>query len=256
MAPLSLLLLLIFSLFTLSLSHSSTDSFIFGGCTQQKYSPDSPYPSTLDSLLTSLLNAATYSPYNHFSAVAGDSTLSALYQCRGDLSMPDCSACVSRSLARLSALCPAACGGAVQLDGCFLKYDNASFVGVEDKTVIFKKCGPSSGAMQQGGVVVGRDAGLASSGGLFRVGGSGNVAGLAQCVGDLGLRECQDCLSEAIRRLRSDCGDAAYGDVFLGKCYVRYSVDGAHDYSKAHGQAHQLFFFPFCYVINILRCLI
>ncbi|KAF7831116.1 cysteine-rich repeat secretory protein 60 isoform X2 [Senna tora] len=167
--------------------------------------------------------------------------------------MPDCSSCVSRSLARLPALCPGSCGAAIQLDACFIKYDNASFLGVQDKTLIFKKCGPSpsygdgntnnghvdveEGIMGMGSSNYKDDVldGLAGSGGAFRVGGSGDVQGVAQCTGDLGFQECHDCIAEAIRRLRSDCGDAAYGDVFLGKCYARYSVGGAHGYSKAHG---------------------
>ncbi|KAK4278034.1 hypothetical protein QN277_015934 [Acacia crassicarpa] len=214
-------------------SSSSPDSFIFAGCTQQTYSPDSPYSANLQALLTSLLSSATYSSYSNFT-VLGSSVIYGLYQCRGDLSMPVCSSCISRSLARLSSLCPSTCGAAVQLDGCFVKYDNATFVGVEDKTVLFKKCGPSVGSGGGSGNDVGSSEavlyGLSGSGGYFRVVGSGNVQGVAQCTGDLGLDQCQDCLSEAIRRLKSDCANADYGDVFLGKCYARYSIGGAHAY--------------------------
>ena len=72
--------------------------------------------------------------------------------------------------------------------------------------------------------------------GPFRVGGSGDVEGVAQCVGDLSASECQDCLAEAIGRLKSDCGTAVYGDMFLGKCYARYTTGGAHVYSKSDGE--------------------
>jgi len=83
--------------------------------------------------------------------------------------------------------------------------------------------------------------GLAGSGGFFRVGGSGEVKGVAQCCGDLSFAECQDCVGDAIRRLRSECVAADYGDVFLGKCYVRFSTNGAHAYNnKAHGKAQFL----------------
>ena len=80
--------------------------------------------------------------------------------------------------------------------------------------------------------------GLAGSGGYFRVGGSGDVKGVAQCCGDLSFAECQDCVGDAIRRLRSECAAADYGDVFLGKCYARFSTNGAHayNYNKAHGK--------------------
>ncbi|XP_034706037.1 plasmodesmata-located protein 7-like [Vitis riparia] len=223
-------------------SHSSNDDFVFMGCSQIKYTPNSPYESNLDSLLTSLANSATYSTYNNFTIMGSSpqDVVYGLYQCRGDLSMPDCATCVARAVSQLGSLCSQTCGGALQLQGCFVKYDNDTFLGVEDKTVVLKKCGPSVGyeAERMGR----RDAVLgsmeASSGG-YRVGGSGDVQGVAQCVGDLSVGECQDCVSEAISRLKSDCGTAVYGDMFLGKCYARYTTAGAHTYAHPnHDSSH------------------
>ncbi|XP_015881370.2 plasmodesmata-located protein 7 [Ziziphus jujuba] len=234
------LFLLTFFFLTLSpqvLLCSPTDSFIFGGCTEQKYTPNSPYETNLNSLITSLVNSATYSSYNNFSIFGSTSqdSVYGLYQCRGDLSMPDCATCVARAVSQVGVLCSQTCGGAVQLQGCYVKYDNNTFLGVEDKTVAMKKCGPSIGYDSDG--MSRRDAVLAAlmgSGGPYRVGGSGNVQGLAQCVGDLSSVECQDCLGEAIERLKTDCGTANYGDMFLAKCYARYSTGGPHFYNKAH----------------------
>ncbi|XVF20544.1 hypothetical protein REPUB_Repub12eG0009400 [Reevesia pubescens] len=220
---------------------SSTDSFVFGGCTQQKYTPDSPYESNLNSLLTSLVNSATYSSYNNYTIMGSSpqDVVYGLYQCRGDLSMPDCATCVARAVTQTGSLCATTCGGAIQLQGCYVKYDNATFVGVEDKNVVLKKCGPSVEYEKESEIVGRRDAmmaGLMGSGGPFRVGGSGEVQGLAQCVGDLTAAECQDCLSEAIGRLKSECGAAAYGDMYLGKCYARFSTagDNNHSFAKSH----------------------
>ncbi|KAK7301935.1 hypothetical protein RJT34_12812 [Clitoria ternatea] len=154
--------------------------------------------------------------------------------------MADCAICVAHAVSRAGDLCPAACGGAVQLDGCYVKYDNATFLGVEDKSVVLKKCGPYMG-YGSGSTGV-RDAVLSelvNSGGYFRIGGSGQVKGVAQCCGDLSFAECGDCVGVAIQRLRSDCGAAYFGDMFLGKCYARYystNSNEAHAYSqpKAH----------------------
>lgn len=116
-----------------------------------------------------------------------------------------------------------------------MKYDNSSFLGVEDKTVVLKKCGPSVGyeeeAMGRRDAVLGA---LVGASGGYRVGGAGKVQGVAQCVGDLSGSECQDCLGEAIGRLKSDCGTADFGDMFLGKCYARYNTHGPPVFSKAH----------------------
>ncbi|KAK9197027.1 hypothetical protein WN943_005161 [Citrus x changshan-huyou] len=238
----SLLLLFSFIIVFLSIpsfssSSSSTDSFVFGGCTQQKYTPSSAYESNLNSLLTSLVNSATYSSYNNFTIMGSSpqDVVYGLYQCRGDLSMPDCATCVARAVTQVGGLCYQDCGGALQLQGCYVKYDNATFLGVEDKTVVFKKCGPSVG--YEPDAMGRRDAvlqGLMTASGPYRVGGAGDVQGLAQCVGDLSAGECQDCLVQAIGRLKSDCGTADYGDMFLGKCYVRYSTGKAPNSYKDH----------------------
>ncbi|KAL3613541.1 Plasmodesmata-located protein 7 [Castilleja foliolosa] len=215
-----------FQIFSFIPAYSSPDTFLYSGCSQIKYTPDSPYQSNLNSLFTSLVNSATYSSYNKYSVISSSppDTVYGLYQCRADLSMPDCATCVAQAVTRLGPLCSQTCGGAVQLEGCFVKYDNVSFVGVEDKTVVMKKCGPSDGIVAD--ELARRDAvlaGLNGAGGPFRVGGSEDVQGVAQCVGDLSMGQCQDCLTEAIRRLKVECGGAVFGDMFLTKCYASLS---------------------------------
>nr|GMC56859.1 cysteine-rich repeat secretory protein 60 [Ipomoea batatas] len=250
---------LVFSHSTLlTLSDSSVDGFLYGGCSRIKYSSDSPYESNLNSLLTSLVNSATYSSYNKYSVMGSSQAdvLYGLYQCRGDLSMPDCATCVARSVSRLGDLCRQTCGGALQLNGCFVKYDNASFVGDEDKSVVYKKCGPSKGFDAE--MMGRRDAVLAGlmgggAGGLYRVGGSQEVNGVAQCVGDLSVGKCQSCVAEAIGRLKTECGGALFGDMFLGKCYARYTTNGAHAYAaKSNHESHNESEKTFALIIGLL----
>ncbi|KAG9137568.1 hypothetical protein Leryth_019761 [Lithospermum erythrorhizon] len=231
-------------------------SFAYGGCSQVKYTPGTPYESNLNSLLTSLVNSATYSSYNKYSIIGSSQQdiLYGLYQCRGDISMPDCATCVARAVSQVGNLCPQTCGGAMQLQGCLIKYDNTSFIGVEDKTVAAKKCGPPASV---DGDDLGRmDAvltGLAGAGGLYRVVGAGNVQGVAQCVGDLSMGQCQDCLGDAIKRLKSECVGTVYGDVFLAKCYARFSSSGAHAFAKSnHGSSHSESEKTFAIIIGLL----
>ncbi|KAL9330243.1 hypothetical protein ACSQ67_005246 [Phaseolus vulgaris] len=206
-----LLLLFLFLFHLATPSSAAIDTFIFGGCSQPKYTPGSPYETTVNSLLTSLINSAAFANYNNFTLpVATYDTVYGLFQCRGDLSNDQCSRCVARAVTQLGTLCYASCGGALQLDGCFVKYDNATFVGVEDKTVVTKKCGPSVGLTSD--ALTRRDAVLAylqTSDGTyktFRTSAYGDFQGVAQCTGDLSPTECQDCLSGAIQRLKTDCG--------------------------------------------------
>ncbi|KAE8719635.1 hypothetical protein F3Y22_tig00109936pilonHSYRG00054 [Hibiscus syriacus] len=106
--------------------------------------------------------------------------------------------------------------------------------GAEDKTVLVRRCGPfiltSSDVLARRDAVLGY---LGASDGTykpFRIGGSGDVQGVAQSVGDLSPSECQDCLSEAIGRLKTDCAAAKWGDMYLAKCYARYSEGGYHSH--------------------------
>lgn len=86
-----------------------------------------------------------------------------------------------------------------------MKYDNVMFLGAEDKTVVFKSCGPHHG------VRIGLDGcGLVGSGGYFRVCGLGEVRGVAYCCGDLSFAKCQVCVGDVIGWLRSECGAADY----------------------------------------------
>ncbi|CAN8266883.1 unnamed protein product [Cochlearia groenlandica] len=252
MSPSKTILFIAVVSFLPTFSLSSVDTFIYGGCSQQKYSPGSPYESNVNSLLTSFVSSASLSTYNNFTVVddgiSGEKTnpVFGIYQCRGDLSSStgsgDCVRCVARAVSRLGSLCSGACGGALQLDGCFVKYDNASFIGVEDKTVVVRRCGSpvgyNSDELNRRDSVVGYLA-ASSNGGSYRVGVSGDLLGVAQCTGDLSSGECQDCLMEAIGRLRSDCGDAAWGDVYLAKCYARYYGRGGHSRSNGYGGNHE-----------------
>ncbi|KAL8550156.1 hypothetical protein ACS0TY_008833 [Phlomoides rotata] len=231
-----ILALISLHLFFFTLASSFADTFLYGGCSPIKYSPGSPYESNLNSLLTSLVNSATYSSYNKYTIMGSipQDVVYGLYQCRADLSMPDCATCVAQAVTQLGPLCRQTCGGAVQLEGCFVKYDNATFIGVEDKTVAMKKCGPSDGFnADQMGRRDGMLAGLNGAGGMYRVGGSEDVHGVAQCVGDLSTGQCQDCVAEAIRRLKAECGGAVFGDMFLAKCYARYTTSGAQNYATS-----------------------
>ncbi|CAL5215215.1 unnamed protein product [Lathyrus oleraceus] len=220
---------------------SDTNSFIFGGCSRLKFSPGSNYETSVNSILSSLVNSATFTTYNNFTVpgATASETVSGLFQCRGDITNDQCSTCVERAVSQLGTLCFETYGGALQLEGCFVKYDNVKFVGVEDKTEVVKKCGPLIGLTSDA-----RDnvlAYLESSDGVyktFRTTSYGDFQGVAQCTGDLSSSECQDCVSDAIQRLKSECGGSTWGDMYLAKCYVRYSEGGVHSRDHNDDENH------------------
>ncbi|XP_051148451.1 plasmodesmata-located protein 6-like [Andrographis paniculata] len=219
--------------FSSYLASSSLHTIIYVGCSDVKYNPAAAaaYASNLDFLLSSIAKSAAASAYNAFniSIPGGGAAVYGVFQCRGDLSAADCRRCVSHAVTRLGTACAGsgagAAAGAAQLEGCFVRYDDVAFVGVEDKSVVSDKCGPSDDKEP----LRARDAALAyltAGNEYFRVSGSGKYQGVAQCVEDLNGMDCQDCLVEAIQRLKTQCAWSTSGDMFLGKCYARFSSRG------------------------------
>lgn len=242
-------------------SASSLDSFMYVGCSQIKYSPGSPYESNVNSILASLVNSASISSFNNFKISLPGSTQTdvvyGLFQCRGDLINPECHHCVANAVSRLSTFCVGTSGGALQLVGCFVKYDNTSFLGAQDKTLVSNKCGPSIG--YDSDLLTRRDAVLAyltGGGQYFRIGGSEKVQGMVQCMQDLSINECQDCLSEAIQRLKFECGSSPWGDMFLGKCYARYSERGYSSKSDRQLRYHRWWFAVCVFTFSLIFVLV
>lgn len=117
--------------FTLTTTSSHTNShtrFIYAGCSQDKYSPNSPFQSNLLSFLSSLSSSSSQLSYNAFSlgnttdSGSNSDSLFGLYQCRGDLRLHDCSHCISTASNQISLLCPSAFWASLQLDGHSLNF--------------------------------------------------------------------------------------------------------------------------------------
>ncbi|KAL6004910.1 hypothetical protein ACLOJK_005468 [Asimina triloba] len=228
--PTCLLSLLLLSLH-ITTSQSSPHLFVYGGCSQSKYPTNSPFQSNLNSLLSYLTNSASQSTYNTF-AVANDTNSPpdaaayGLYQCRGDLSITDCATCVQSAVAQLGLVCVYAFAGGLQLDGCFVRYDNVNFLGKLDTTLEYRKCSPRTSDDNE--FFQRRDDVLADlqTAVSFRVRTVGMVEGVAQCMGDLTSADCSACLSDAVGKLKNVCGAALAADVYLAQCYARYWASG------------------------------
>ncbi|KAL5199674.1 hypothetical protein ABZP36_020877 [Zizania latifolia] len=194
-------------------------AFVYAGCSQARYDAGSQYAADVDTVLSSLTNSAGYTAYaNYTSPSAAATDLVGLYQCRSDLSAAICGGCVKSAVTKLASLCNSAAGAAVQLRACFVRYGNDSFLGRQDTTVLFKKCGGESGDT---GVVAMRDAALGALAaaaapadeGSYRSGTAGYVQVMSQCVGDLGAKACSDCVSAASSQLKAGCGYASAGEL-------------------------------------------
>eukprot|EP00253_Pinus_taeda_P013948 PITA_13948 len=98
-------------------------------CGNSQYENGTLFQLHLNQVLESMVVNVSTSGFNT-SSVEGqnsNSTIYGLLQCRGDLSSPDCQKCAFTIKAVLLETCQNNTSGFIQLDGCFLLYDNHYF---------------------------------------------------------------------------------------------------------------------------------
>lgn len=209
--------------------------FTYYGCSQEKYQPNTPYESNLNSLLASFVSSSSQTLYNSF-AIGNDtntptnSAIYGLYQCRGDLRTSECSECVKSAVSRVGIVCPYTYSGSMQFQECLVRYENYDFLGKLDTSLRYKKCSKIISHDVQS--LKRRDDVLVELSEVdqgFRVSGAGLVQGFSQCLGDLNPDDCSSCLEEAGSKLESLCGSSEAGDVFLAQCYMRYWTAGYYE---------------------------
>ncbi|OIT22099.1 PREDICTED: cysteine-rich repeat secretory protein 15 [Nicotiana attenuata] len=214
--------------------------FIYAGCSQDKYQPNSPFASNLNSLLSSIVSSSSQVLYNSYalgndSSAPQEGSIYGLYQCRGDLQLKDCATCVASAVSQINLVCSYTFGASLQLDGCYLRYENTDFLGKPDTSLRYNKCSKNQLGAGDGDFLRRRDDVLTDLEGAtgFKVSSSGSIEGFAQCVGDLSVEDCNSCVSDAVMKLKTMCGSAAAADVFLGQCYARYWASGYYHSSDS-----------------------
>lgn len=234
---------------------NSSYVYIYHGCSQEKYSPGSPFESNLNSLLSSAVSSSSQSAHNTFTKgndTSPDAAIYGLYQCQGDLKLVDCSKCVRSSVAQIGLACPYSYGASLQLEGCYVRYEHVDFLGRPDTSLRYNKCSKSVGT-DDAEFLRRRDEVLTELRGVieFRVSSSGSVSGFGQCLGDLSPSDCSACISEAANDLKTLCGSATAGDVFLAQCYARYWASGYYNYASGMLPSQNLHYIRSDKVLNI-----
>ncbi|KAL3536985.1 hypothetical protein ACH5RR_000351 [Cinchona calisaya] len=219
--------------------HVKANIFIYSGCSQEKYQPNSPFETNLNTLLSLAVNSASQALYNSFalgndtSSSSSEGSIFGLYQCRGDLKTSDCSTCIASAISQVNLVCPYTYGALLQLDSCMIRYEHTDFLGKPDSSLRYKKCSKSVGNDAE--FLKRRDDVLADVQNAigFRVSTSGLVEGYVECVGDLSQADCSSCLADAVLQLKSLCGSSEAADVFLAQCYARYWASGYSESSDS-----------------------
>ncbi|CAH9091788.1 unnamed protein product [Cuscuta epithymum] len=226
---LPLLLLSLLHLISQSSSESDYTSLIYKGCAKQELSdPSGVYSQALSTLYGSLIAQSSKTKFFKASTGSNPSTVTGLFQCRGDLSNVDCYNCVNRLPILIDKLCGRPMAARIQLFGCYMLYEVSGFPQISGMEMLYKTCSRKLG--QGSGFEERRDTaftnlvgGMGSANNGFYTTSYESVYVLGQCEGDVGSSDCADCVKTAVQRAQVECGSSISGQIFLHKCFISYS---------------------------------
>jgi len=226
------LLALQFNIISISAVDGISDPFIYGLCNVKKYSNGSDYQNNVNTVLKYLVNAAA--PSGGF-ATYSYGEVNGLLQCRGDVSQKDCQNCSAAVSQMVYQDCPNAIGARIQLEFCFIRYENYTFASVLDTNDIYGlENVKSNGDIRDFNKTLGNLMGsLASKApikvnrfatGSWVVNSSVTIYGLEMCLRSLPGPDCGVCLREAIADMNRCCSSQVGAQVYLGSCTVRFEI--------------------------------
>lgn len=237
---------------------ADTTNFIYKGCANQKFQdPSGVYAQTLSTLFTSLISQSSTAKFYKTTSGQGQSAISGLFQCRGDLNNVDCNNCVSNARQLFDRMCGPTVAARIHLSGCYIRYEISGFKLAGPTDLLYKVCGSNrvhgSGFDQKLGSALGQvEKGVASGNGFY-AGVYENIYVLGQCEGDLVGGDCVACVQSAEQQAKSDCADFVLGQVFLQQCYVTYSYrpDGVPETLPSGKLILLLIFYYITYKVRI-----
>ncbi|KAF8725661.1 hypothetical protein HU200_020204 [Digitaria exilis] len=88
--------------------------------------------SSITQVLFTLVPRASSAYYATATSGTGGSAIWGLAQCRGDIPSSDCALCISAAAKQVASACHGQADARVWYDYCFLRYDDANFIGLPD----------------------------------------------------------------------------------------------------------------------------
>ncbi|KAL3506214.1 hypothetical protein ACH5RR_031596 [Cinchona calisaya] len=218
----------ILELIPLAKSASDYTNLVYKGCAKQDLSdPTGVYSQAISALFGTLIAQSSKAKFFKTSSGSGQTNISGLFQCRGDLSNVDCYNCVSQLPILIDKLCGKPVAARIQLQGCYMLYEVEGFPQISGLEMLYKTCsGKNAGGA---GFEERRDTALNSlengmgSGNGFYTTNYESVYVLGQCEGDVGTSDCGKCVQNAVQRAQVECGSSISGQIYLDKCFISYS---------------------------------
>ncbi|KAL4558623.1 hypothetical protein LXL04_036824 [Taraxacum kok-saghyz] len=223
--------LIVLSICSSTCSYADLTTFVYKGCANQRFQDPSGISSqNLKSLYANLISQS--STTNFYNTTTGNgqltTSISGLYQCRGDLSNSDCNTCVKKIPEAIQKICGGdTIAARVQLDGCYMRYEVVGFPPASATTLLYKQCASNrasgsgfddrlESALEQIQKGIGNGKGYYAA--AYQ-----SIYVLGQCEGDLGTADCVNCVKTAAENGRSACGSSLSGRIYLQQCYIGYT---------------------------------
>ncbi|RLM91410.1 putative receptor-like protein kinase [Panicum miliaceum] len=201
------------------------------------------FQANLDALFSFLSAAAAASSGFAMSTAGGAAPDQAygLAQCRGDVSVSDCRACLNHTAHEMAAggsACASRRNAMLVHEGCLLRYSNASFFGAPyNGDPIYEVANVQNNAAQPERFASRLSALLSSlkskaaygSLRMFAIGAVGHtpfvtIYGMARCTWDTAADDCNICLDIVVKTIPKCCSGKEGGRVFARSCLVRFEV--------------------------------
>ncbi|XP_061356846.1 cysteine-rich repeat secretory protein 55 [Gastrolobium bilobum] len=159
-----------------------------------------------------------------------------LAQCRGDVSIEDCSICIQEATKQIHQLCPNIADARIWYDYCFLRYNNKTFIGevdtsfgifyfnvenVTDPEAFNKELGVLMDQIRAQAVMP-KEEGLGKGKSILSP--FVTLYALVQCTRDLSELSCAQCLAIAVSKFPIFCNNRKGCRVLYSSCYVRYEL--------------------------------
>ncbi|KAK4482489.1 hypothetical protein RD792_009647 [Penstemon davidsonii] len=221
-------ILAILELTPLSKSAPEYTTLVYKGCAKQALSdPTGVYSQALSSLFGTLIAQSSKSKFFKTTTGSTQTTITGLFQCRGDLSNVDCYNCVSRLPILIDKLCGKPIAARIQLFGCSMLYEVEGFTQISGMEMLFKSCsGANAGGSEfeerRDTALTSLENGMSSTSGFYTTSYE-SVYVLGQCEGDVGASDCGECVKSAVQRVQVECGSSIAGQIYLPMCYISYT---------------------------------
>ncbi|WOH08632.1 hypothetical protein DCAR_0728076 [Daucus carota subsp. sativus] len=226
----SLFLVIFANLELLAEAKSAPDynTLVYKGCAKQSLSdPTGIYSQAISTLFGTLVSQSSKTRFFKTTTGSSQTTITGLFQCRGDLSNVDCYNCVSRLPILTDKLCGKPVAARIQLLGCYMMYQVAGFAQISGLELLYKTCGRTnvggSGFEERRDTAFSTlESGVTSGNGFYTTSYESMFV-LGQCQGDLGSSDCASCVKTAVQRAQVECGSSSSGQIYLHMCFITYA---------------------------------